>query len=584
MLKSPICSIMGHVDAGKTTLMDVLRKTNVAEKEFGGITQDINSYFVNIDTISELTSKITNKYKVEPKIPGVLLIDTPGHEVFNKLRNFGSNLCDVAIVVIDIISGVKPQTIESIKMLQENKIPFVIAATKLDTVDGYKCCNMSSLNDEFKEQEKYVLYSIDSYIQDIKYDLEKINVKAELYFKNKKPKQMYSIVPISSKTNSGLSDLLCLIVYISQEWMNSKMIYDENKKDMVIMKSYNDKKMGWVIDVIIKNGNIKVGEKYIILSTTGPQEIKVRNLIIGKDRVREVKASNCVTVIAANCSQCYSGTKLFPHTSNIKELTKEYDNLLSSYKLEKNGVLLIAPTLAMLDGLYNTFKDVKISGVDIGNVNENSIRKHLSKFENVSEKEYKCVLYFGELSNHIYTELFNYCKSKELNFIREPVVYHLKEAYDEYKDMMVKERQEQQLIKGNAVYPCKLKIFKQHIFMKGGMDHLMFGVKIVEGKILKGSSLRLSKELQEKKPILGKIISMQKNNEEVNEGNTGDELCIRLTNPSGLLYGRHFDYNDYVYSDITRESIDILKKDYRDKMEKKDWLLVIELKKLFNIQ
>jgi|SaaInlStandDraft_7_1057024.scaffolds.fasta_scaffold05408_4 translation initiation factor 5B len=583
MLKSPICTIFGHVDAGKTSLMDVLRHTNIAEKENGGITQDIKSYFVNIDTISQLTHKITNKYKIEPKIPGILLIDTPGHKVFNKLRNFGSNLCDIAIVVIDIISGVKPQTVESIKILQEYKIPFIIVATKLDMIDGYKSYNMSSLNDEFVKQDSYVLKSINGYIHSIKYDLEEVNIKSELYFKNKKPTKIYSIVPISNKTNSGLSDLLCLLVYISQEWMNSKMIYDENKSDIIIMKSYNDTKMGWVIDVIIKNGNIKIGEKYIILSIKGPQEIKIRNLIIGKNRVKEAKASNNVTIIAANCRQCYCGTQLFPITTNIIELQKEYDTLLNSYKLNNKGILLIAPTLPMLDGLYNIFKDENICNVDIGNINKNSIRKNLNKFENITEKEYRCILYFGELSSHQYSELYNYCKSLNLYFIKEPVIYHLKETYDEYKNNVIKERQYDQIIKGDAVYPCKLRIIKKHIFMKGGNQHLMFGARIEEGQILKGTLLRLNKELSEKEPQLGSIISMQKNNEDVEYGKQNDEICIRMDNPNGLLYNRHFDYKDILYSNITRESIDILKKDYRDKMVKKDWLLVIELKKIFNI-
>lgn len=585
--KSPICSIMGHVDAGKTSLMDVLRNTNVAGKESGGITQDINSYFVNIDSITKLTNKITNKYKVEPQIPGILLIDTPGHQVFNKLRNFGSNLCDVAIVVIDIMDGVKPQTIESIQLLQENKIPFVIAVTKLDTIDGYKNCETSSLNEEFKQQERHVLSTMEGYIEDIKYDLSEIKVKAELYFKNKKPKNVYSIVPISNKTKSGLSDLLCLMVYISQEWMNKKMIYDDSKKDMVIMKSYNDKKRGWVIDVIVKNGYIKVGEKYIILSTTGPQEIKVRNLFIGKERVNMVKASNNVTILAANCCQCYSGTKLFTTDINIKELNKEYDNLLSSYKLNKKGLCLMAPTLAMIDGLYNVFSEYPICSIDVGNATEKSINKLQSKMENITDQEYKCFIYFGEMSNSEYNMINNYCKSKDLFFFNSPVIYHLKEDYDEYRNNIIETRQNEQILSGDAVYPCQLRIYKEHIFMKGGANHIMFGVKVMKGRLLKGMSLRLhNTELMkdsEKEPILGKIISLQRNNEDVEEGKEFDNLCIRLDNPNGLLYGRHFNYNDNVYSSITRESIDILKKDYRDKMTNNDWRHVIELKKMFNI-
>ena len=207
--------------------------------------------------------------------------------------------------------------------------------------------------------------------------------------------------------------------------------------------------------------------------------------------------------------------------------------------------------------------------------------------ENITDQEYKCFIYFGEMSNSEYNMMNNYCKSKELFFFNSPVIYHLKEDYDEYRNNIIETRQNEQILSGDAVYPCQLRIYKEHIFMKGGANHIMFGVKVMKGRLLKGMPLRLhNTELMkgsEKEPILGKIISLQRNNEDVEEGKEFDNLCIRLDNPNGLLYGRHFDYNDNVYSSITRESIDILKKDYRDKMTNNDWRHVIELKKMFNI-
>ena len=146
-LRAPICCVLGHVDAGKTSLLDALRKSNVCGGEQGKITQQIGASFFPISSIQQITSAIKGKFKVEHNIPGMLMIDTPGHESFHNLRERGSSLCDIAILVVDIEDGVMPQTKDSIKLLLEKKIPFVIAATKLDKVwnwEKQKCSKSKS--------------------------------------------------------------------------------------------------------------------------------------------------------------------------------------------------------------------------------------------------------------------------------------------------------------------------------------------------------------------------------------------------------------------------------------------------------
>ena len=285
-LKSPIISIMGHVDAGKSSLINIIKNINITNDEPGGITQSINSYFVKIDDIVDITKNISGKFQVEPKVPGILCIDTPGHMVFNKIREQSIYLCDIAILVVDIVDGLKPQTIESIELLKKNRIPFIVAATKLDKEDGYVMTENISLRDALKEQDQNVKVLIEAYMNDIKYDLSKHGVKAEFYFKNNKPQNTYSIVPISNKSKEGLADLLSLIIFMTENWMGKKITYSDEVNG-IVMNNYNDKNNGWMIDLILKNGTINIGDKYAVMSTDGPKSITVRNLIVCKEKKKK---------------------------------------------------------------------------------------------------------------------------------------------------------------------------------------------------------------------------------------------------------------------------------------------------------
>ena len=246
----------------------------------------------------------------------------------------------------------------------------------------------------------------------------------------------------------------------------------------------------------------------------------------------------------------------------------------------------MATTFGQIDALYNVFKDINISHIDIGNITEKNINNIKSIIENYKDKELKCFIYFGKLSEKEKDNLTKYCNKIDMLFISNDIVYQLYDDYKKFKDECLEERQKLLVSKGDAVYPCKLKIYKQYVFMKGGSDNIMLGVKVKEGRVRIGMPINYSiinNNYSEKEPYLGIITSLQKNNEEIIEANEGDDICIRFDNPEGLQYERHFDFKNKLISKLSRKSIDILKKDYRDKMTKKDWDMVIELKNELNI-
>ena len=595
-LKSPVVSFMGHVDAGKTSLMDCIRGTSIQAGEAGGITQSIGSSFVPIEHIREVTQNIKGKFSVEHNIPGILIVDTPGHSAFSSMRDRGSSLCDIAILVVDLNKGIQPQTEESIKMLREKKVPFVIAASKLDMIYDWTPSNEINLRKVLKNQTEGATNTLMGALEDIKFDFSKLDIEAEFYFKNKTPNKTYSIVPISTKTKEGLSDLLSLIVYISQNWMSKKIVY-KDKLDATIMESILDPKLGWVADVILSNGTLKVGDKLAVTTNNGSKLSTVRNIWIPpqltQDRTKvnwrkesSVKASMGIRIIGSNLEGCMAGSSIFQVSDTMNEktalenATNEFDKFWKSFDWEDRGIYLVAPTIGELDAAYNIMKEEKIPILrgEISNFNKKVAERYTCSLEEEKNKENRVVMYFhsNKLTGKQEEEYDAICKELDIHLIHSTIVYHLVDEYRKKKQEFLEERKKQLSASGEAVFPCELQILKDHIYMKGGNDDLLFGVKVKAGRLIKGTPL-----VSDKKISLGRVVSIQKNHSEKDEANIRDEVCIRVKNDTNVSFGRHLDSKDMIISEITRNSIDELKANFRDDMSKTDWMLILDhMKKL----
>ncbi len=587
-LKSPVVSFMGHVDAGKTSLMDCIRGTKIQSGEAGGITQSIGSSFVPIEHVRDITKNIKGKFAVEHNIPGLLIVDTPGHSAFSSMRDRGSSLCDIAILVVDINKGIQPQTEESIKMLKEKKVPFVVAATKIDMIYGWQDSKEMNLRKVMKKQEEATSQVLISMLEDLKYELSKFDIDAVFYFNNKTPNKTYSIVPISTKTNEGLTDLLSLMVYISQNWMSNKITY-KDKLDATIMESILDSKLGWVLDVILSNGTINVGDKIAVTSKDGSKIANIRNILtppqLTQDRNKvswksntSVRASQGVRIIGSNLENCIAGSSIFQVKGTESEAldlaTQEYQKFWKSFQWDKRGVCLVAPTIGELDAAYNLLKEEKIPMMkgEISNLGKKSIESYASMLEEVTNKEDRVILFFHSkpLTGKQEEDYIKVCKENNITLLHHMVIYQLIDQFNETKKNFHEERKKELSEKGEAIFPCELMVLKDHVYMKGGNDDLLVGIKVRAGRLLKGTPL-----ITDKKVSLGKVISIQKNHKEMDEAKLREEVCIRIKGDNNTMYGRHFDYKDKIISEITRESIDELKRNFRDEMEKTDWKLIV---------
>lgn len=582
-LRSPIVIVSGHVDAGKTSLLDSIRKrvssksSSIAGSEAGGITQQNSTNYFPLEQLKK-TVDIKGKYEIKATYPGLLAVDTPGHEAFYTFRQKGASLCDIAIVVIDMIEGVLPQTKEVLSMLKENKVPFVIALTKMDRLPGWLSHQGKSLRKTLKKQSKSTITHLYSKMNDIKYQLSIEEVEADFYFDNKKPEKVYSMVPVNSLKDEGISDLLAVMIYLTSNWMTKKLII-KNKFKSVILDSFKDSKMGWIIDLMIVNGSLKIGDELVIPKFSGSISTKVRNIFIDTKPVEECTGACSCRIIAKDLNNSIAGGKVYLVKDNLEELLEKSNNeresLMSSFDISECGIVVIADTLGAMDAFNYLLKKEEIPVKHF--IIERPTEKTLERYSELLKKEenyYQTILYFGApLPKEMVKKSF-------VKVIQDEVIYRLIEKYQDFEKeskgnihQFLKETHQ-------AVLPAEMSILKEHIYMVGGANNLLFGVKVKSGNLYVGMPLAL---VNKEKRSLGIILGIQKDGKDVIEAKEGEEVCLRLDNPNHLMYSRHFDDKDTLYSEQSRDSIENLKKYFKDKLVKSDWILVIKQKKIFGI-
>ena len=583
--KAPVITFMGHVDAGKTTLQDAISKDTTSEH--GGITQNIGTRYIDNKTITNLGGTVKGKFALDSRLPGILLIDTPGHEAFKNIRSQGSNMCDLAVLVIDILDGVKPQTVESINILKENKIPFVIALTKLDRVEGWVDTKEKNLRKALKKNSR-VNNMLIAYIEDIKWELAKHEINAEFYFNNKKPSTIYSMIPLSSITMEGVADLICMISYLTFNWMSKKVTFTDKTKASVL-KSYKDNRLGWVVEVILSNGYLNVGEEYYLCNYYNPTRSKIKNIQVNINgkwiQSPSATASSYCRLIGTNLEEIITGTYMYSieQLSEEKALTKASKNISDIWGLFKysDGGYIVAPSFGELCGCYYqlTKDNIPISKCMLGKLNESMIDRIYMILESKPLTQ-RVIYYFGEITEE---KINKYIKVKNysLKIIADNIIYSIvdksnkfiEEANDKAIDELIKE--------GLINYPVKCRIVPGCIFNQGGNSEIVIGLKVMEGKLVKNSQLYVNNNSS--LINLGNVISLEKNNETIEEAHIGDKIAVKLSNPDGKTFNRHFEEKNIIMSFLSRDIIDNLKKYYRKKLSKKEWLLVKDLKQEFNI-
>ncbi|MBU5678948.1 MAG: translation initiation factor IF-2 [Candidatus Aenigmatarchaeota archaeon] len=572
MYRSPIITVMGHIDHGKTTLLDRIRNTRVADKEAGQITQSIGSTFVPMSLIKSISKKFRS---FESSIPGLLFIDTPGHEAFKCMRERSCKIADIAILVVDILEGFMQQTKECIELLRESKTPFVLAVNKIDKFHGWKSISQSFL-ENYNYQNENVKIEFEKRFYEIISELEKFNLKGERFDRVSDFTKEIAAVPISAKTGEGIPELLYILAGLSEKFLKRFLLKTENSCG-VILEIKDVKGLGKTIDAILIDGKIEVGD-YLVTFGKKAKITKIRAILIPKqiqdirvektfENVNFIEASYGVKLLVQDTEDIIAGFEFFL-TKDIrkaeliaKDLEKKYSQDFTIKKEE--GMILKADTLGALDALKNIFKDFKIKYCDIGEVTKEDILEASIN----SDIFLRVIIAFNIKSSE---EINKIAKENGVKIISSDIIYELFENYMKWKEEKKKELLEKEL--ENVVFPAKIRIIPGYIFRAS--KPAIVGCEILEGRIKGDYDLF---KVEDKKIIeLGKIKEIQDKGVNLSIATKGMKVAISITN---AVVGRNIFENDILFSNIDENSYATLKK-YENILSEEEKKLLEEIKEI----
>jgi len=489
-LRSPICCILGHVDTGKTKLLDKIRQTNVQEGEAGGITQQIGATYFPVEAIKQKTSVVNQDGKFEYKVPGLLIIDTPGHESFSNLRSRGSSLCNIAILVVDIMHGLEPQTLESMRLLRDRKTPFIVALNKIDRLYGWKKIDNNGFQESLALQNKAVQNEFKNRLEQTKLAFAEQGFNSELYYENKSMAKYVSLVPTSAHTGEGIPDMLKLIVQLTQERMVGSLMY-LSEVQATVLEVKQIEGFGMTIDVILSNGILKEGDRIVLCGVEGVIKTNIRALLtpapLRELRLKsayvhnkEVKAALGVKISAPGLEGAIAGSRLLvvgpdDDESDLEdEVESDLATLFSRVEKSGRGVSVQASTLGSLEALLDFLKSCKIpvANVGIGPVFKRDVMQCGIMLEKA--RDYAVMLCFDV---KVDKEAQAYADEQGIKIFTADIIYHLFDSFTKHmEELTEKKKEESKLL---AVFPCVLSTVA--VFNKTAP--IVIGVDVVDGQL-----------------------------------------------------------------------------------------------------
>lgn len=489
-LRSPICCILGHVDTGKTKILDRIRQTNVQEGEAGGITQQIGATYFPVDALKTKTQVVNKDGSFEFKVPGLLVIDTPGHESFTNLRSRGSSLCNIAVLVVDIMHGLEPQTLESMRLLRDRKTPFIVALNKIDRLYGWKKIENNGFQDSMVLQNKGVQNEFRDRLEKTKVAFAEQGFNAELFHENRSMAKNVSLVPTSAHTGEGIPDMLKLLVSLTQERMTNKLMY-LSEVECTVLEVKVIEGLGTTIDVVLSNGVLREGDRIVLCGLNGAIATNIRALLtpapLKELRIKsqyvhnqEVKASLGVKIAANDLEHAIAGSRLLvvgpgdDEEDLEEEVMSDIENLLGKVDKTGRGVSVQASTLGSLEALLEFLKVSKIpvANISIGPVYKRDVMQAGVMLEKA--KEYAVMLCFDV---KVDKEAQQYADDVGVKIFTADIIYHLFDDFTKHMAKLVEQKKEDSKLL--AVFPCVLNTI--HVFNK--KDPIIIGVDVIEGSL-----------------------------------------------------------------------------------------------------
>ncbi|MDP3640029.1 MAG: translation initiation factor IF-2 [Nanoarchaeota archaeon] len=587
-IRRPIITVLGHVDHGKSSILDKIRGTAVVAREAGGITQAIGCSIVPLSTVEKICGQLLSAIKSSLTIPGLLFIDSPGHAAFTSLRKRGGSLADIAILVVDINEGFKPQTIESLEILKANRVPFVVAANKIDLIPGWHhdekqflLPNLNALDYQIQGEFEKRLYALVAQFQEH-------GMPAERFDRIQDYTKQAAIIPVSAKTGQGIPELLMVLTGLAQKYLEQQLkIEVSGPAKGTILEIKEEKGLGTTIDAIIYDGHLRVNDLLVIGGIETPLVVKVRALLEPKElmemrekksafrNVKEVFAATGVKIAAPGLETAMAGMPLRSSAGKAEEIEqfkKEVQEEISEVLLEETGeegVLIKADTLGGLEALQKLLRDKKIpiSSASLGSVT----KKDLSKLETLKEKnEFQGVLLGFNIATP--AEIEALAKAKKLKIILHDVIYQLIDDYDAFTTSLKKEIELREL--AALVRPCKFLLLKGYVFRQN--NPAIAGIEIEVGSLKTGDPI-----MNRDGKLLSIVKSMKDGEENVSKAEQGKQVALAM---DGVTIGRQVQEGDVLYTDIPEADFQKLKtlKQYLSTLEVSVLKEIVDIKRKEN--
>ena len=559
--RQPIIAVLGHIDTGKTSLLDKIRGTTVQLREAGGITQHVGASFFPIDVIQEFCGSLLKNLGVKLTIPGLLIVDSPGHAVFMNLRKRAGSVCDIAVLVVDVTAGFQPQTYESINILRERKTPFIIAANKIDLIPGWKSTPDSCFLDNFNKQSQHVLKDLNNRIYEMMGNLSNIGLQSDRFDRIKDFTKNIAIVPTSARSGEGISELLMVLTGLTQQYLGKKLEIDEKIGKGVVLEVKEEPGLGITADTIIYDGVIRKGDEIVVGSLSEPIITKIKVLLKPKpldeirdpkekfDKVNEAWAASGVKIVAPHFENILAGASIIAVKRKedldkaIKEIKEEIEKIRIS--TDKGGVVLKADTLGSLEAIVQYFKEkgIQIRIADVGDVS----KRDVTEAEVVRETDPFSAIILA-FNVKILVDAKEEAESKKIPIIKREIIYHL---FDDYEEWVQKKRdEEKRKAFENIIRPGKLEIIPGYVFRQS--KPAIVGVKVLAGKISTKAGL-----INSEGEKVGTLMQIQDKGENFQIAHTGQSVAVSIKGPT---VGRQIKEGDILFIDVPESQVKVLSK------------------------
>ena len=547
--RQPIVCVLGHVDTGKTSLLDKLRKTSVQAREAGGMTQHIGASFFPVETLKQLIGPYLTSFKTGIEIPGLLIVDTPGHEAFTNLRRRGGSVADIAILVVDILKGFEAQTFECIEILKARKTPFIVAVNKIDRVPGWNPQQSTPFLKSYASQSSFVREDLDNRLYQVMGEFSRLGFKTDRFDHIRDFAVNVALVPTSAKTGEGLAELMMVLVGLTQQFLKKRLQTTDGAAKGAVLEVKEEPGLGLTLNTIVYDGTLHCDDLIVVGGREGPITTRVRAILVPKplDEMRDprdkfssvdcVYASAGVKVVAPNLEGALAGAPLFAVPSG--EAPAKYAKLITEeigrirIAIEVDGVIVKADTLGSLEAMAEILKanNVQVRIADVGDISKRDVIE--ASVVKTREPLVGAILAFGVKT---LPDAQEEAAANNIPIFKEPIIYNLIDAYLEWAKNKREAKSEQEF--EALVKPGKVMVLPGCIFRRAKPS--IFGVEVLGGRLKPKYGLMRAVDSGD----LGEVQQIQDQGKAVPEAKQGMQVAVSMDKP---IVGRHVFEKDVLY-------------------------------------